>query len=91
MQNFTKDAGCVQQHQEHHRQHQEHALSCPQLRVQLFDFTVLPALTYGPETISRNLITGTTPEESAQGRYPSTIGCPRSLVIMKKKVDQLYT
>uniref|UniRef100_A0A8R1I9D2 Uncharacterized protein n=1 Tax=Caenorhabditis japonica TaxID=281687 RepID=A0A8R1I9D2_CAEJA len=30
------------------------------------------------KTISRNLIIVTTSEESAQGRYPSTIGGPRS-------------
>uniref|UniRef100_A0A8R1IA27 Reverse transcriptase domain-containing protein n=1 Tax=Caenorhabditis japonica TaxID=281687 RepID=A0A8R1IA27_CAEJA len=65
------------------------ALSCPRIRAQLFDSIVFPALTYAGtfqksqsdprsirKTISRNLTIGTTSEESAQGRYPSTIGCP---------------
>uniref|UniRef100_A0A8R1E8A4 Reverse transcriptase domain-containing protein n=1 Tax=Caenorhabditis japonica TaxID=281687 RepID=A0A8R1E8A4_CAEJA len=57
------------------------ALSCPRIRAQLFDSIVLPALTDPRSirnTISRNLIIGTTSEESAQGRYLSTIGGPRS-------------
>uniref|UniRef100_A0A8R1E465 Uncharacterized protein n=1 Tax=Caenorhabditis japonica TaxID=281687 RepID=A0A8R1E465_CAEJA len=35
-------------------------------------------MTHAAMTISRNLIIGTASEKSAQGRYPSTIGGPRS-------------